>query len=85
MQGNAVEAQAEWQLIRAGSTLAQSLGLEVHAGHGLDYATAEEIAALPEIAELNIGHFLVGESVFDGLAETIKLMRAAMNRGRLRA
>lgn len=85
MQGNAVEAQAEWQLIRAGATLAQSLGLEVHAGHGLDYATAEEIAALPEIVELNIGHFLVGESVFDGLAETIKLMRAAMNRGRLRA
>jgi pyridoxine 5-phosphate synthase len=57
----------------------------VHAGHGLDYATAEEIAALPEIVELNIGHFLVGEAVFDGLAETIKLMRAAMNRGRLRA
>ena len=84
-QGNAVEAQAEWQLIRAGATLAQSLGLEVHAGHGLDYATAEEIAALPEIVELNIGHFLVGESVFAGLAETIKFMRAAMNRGRLRA
>jgi pyridoxine 5-phosphate synthase len=85
MQGNAAEAQAEWQLICAGATLAQSLGLEVHAGHGLDYATAEEIAALPEIVELNIGHFLVGESVFAGLAETIKFMRAAMNRGRLRA
>ena len=44
---------------------AKRLGLEVHAGHGLDYATAETIAALPEIVELNIGHFLVGEAIFD--------------------
>ena len=60
-------------------------GLEVHAGHGLDYASAEVIATLPQIAELNIGHFLVGESVFEGLAETVKFMRAAMDRGRARA
>ena len=84
-QGDAAEAEAEWQLIRAGAALAKSFGLEVHAGHGLDYATAEEIAALPEIVELNIGHFLVGESVFAGLAETIKFMRAAMDRGRAKA
>ena len=51
----------------------KSLGLEVHAGHGLDYATAETIAALPEIVELNIGHFLIGEAVFDGLAETVQM------------
>jgi pyridoxine 5-phosphate synthase len=51
----------------------------------LDYASAETIAALPEIVELNIGHFLVGEAVFVGLNEAIKLMRAAMNRGRARA
>ena len=59
--------------------------LEVHAGHGLDYGTAETIAALPQVVELNIGHFLIGESVFEGLAETIKFMRAAMDRGRKKA
>ena len=62
--------------------MAASLGLEVHAGHGLDYASAETIAALPQIVELNIGHFLVGEAVFAGLAETVRFMRAAMDRGR---
>ena len=82
IENRAAEAAAEWQLIRAGALLAKSLGLEVHAGHGLDYASAETIAALPQIVELNIGHFLVGESVFEGLAETVKFMRAAMDRGR---
>ena len=67
------------------SSQAKALGLEVHAGHGLDYATAEQIAALTPIAELNIGHFLVGEAVFVGLAETIRQMRAAMERGRRKA
>ena len=79
------EAEAEWQLIRAGAVLAESFGLEVHAGHGLDYASAETIAALPQFAELNIGHFLIGEAVFEGLAETVKFMRAAMDRGRKQA
>ena len=64
---------------------ANALGLEVHAGHGLDYATAEQIAALAPIVELNIGHFLIGEAVFVGLAETIRQMRAAMERGRQKA
>ena len=54
--------------IRDGARLARGLGLEVHAGHGLDYATAETIAAVPEIVELNIGHFLVGEAIYAGLA-----------------
>ena len=72
-------------LIRDGRcSLAKGLGLEVHAGHGLDYARAETIAALPQIVELNIGHFLIGEAVFEGLAETVKFMRAAMDRGRAR-
>jgi pyridoxine 5-phosphate synthase len=79
------EAQAEWELLRAGALLAKSLGLEVHAGHGLDYASAQTIAALPQIVELNIGHFLIGEAVFEGLAETVKFMRAAMDRGRAKA
>ncbi len=79
------EAAAEWELIRAGVGFASGLGLEVHAGHGLDYASAETIAALPQVVELNIGHFLVSESMFEGLAETIKFMRAAMHRGRKKA
>jgi pyridoxine 5-phosphate synthase len=84
-EGCASEAYAEWQLIRAGVVLAHSLGLEVHAGHGLDYASAETIAALSHVVELNIGHFLIGEAVFEGLAETVKFMRAAMDRGRVKA
>jgi len=79
------EANAEWRLIRAGALLGKSLGLEVHAGHGLDYASAETIASLPQIVELNIGFFLMGESVFVGLSETVKRMRAAMDRGRAKA
>ncbi len=75
-------AEAEWRQLRDGVVLGGQLGLEVHAGHGLDYATAEMIAALPQVVELNIGHFIVGEAVFDGLASTISRMRAAMERGR---
>ena len=78
-------AVAEWARIRDGAKRARAHGLEVHAGHGLDYASAETIAALPEIVELNIGHFLIGEAVFVGLREAVTTMRAAMQRGRLRA
>jgi pyridoxine 5-phosphate synthase len=80
--GRAAAADVEWARIRNGATLARRLGLEVHAGHGLNYVTAQAIAALPEVMELNIGHFLVGEAVYSGLAEVVKLMRAAMERGR---
>jgi pyridoxine 5-phosphate synthase len=62
--------------------LARSAGLEVHAGHGLDYVTAEKIAGLPEIVELNIGYYMIGEALFVGLGETVRAMRAAMDRGR---
>jgi pyridoxine 5-phosphate synthase len=75
-------AQAEWQRILHGAQLARRLGLEVHAGHGLNFETAEAIAALPEIVELNIGHFLIGEAVAGGLAEAVRTMRTAMDRGR---
>ena len=68
-----------------GAAQAASLGLEAHAGHGLDYATAERISAFPELAELNIGHFLVGEAIFVGFAKSIRQMRAAMDRGRAKA
>ncbi len=83
--GDQAHADAEWRRICDGAKLAQRLGLEVHAGHGLDYASAETISALPEVVELNIGHFLVGEAVFVGLDEAIRTMRAAMDRGRARA
>ncbi len=80
--GHAKEAEAEWRLICEGAAMAKGFGLEVHAGHGLDYATAEAIATVPQMVELNIGHFLIGEAVFEGLAETVRFMRAAMQRGR---
>jgi pyridoxine 5-phosphate synthase len=68
--------------IRIAAGFAKILGLEVHAGHGLDFASAETIASLPEIVELNIGHFLIGEAVFVGLDNAIRTMRGAMDRGR---
>ena len=80
--GDDAAAQREWQRIARARDSRARLGLEVHAGHGLDYATAETIAALPEIVELNIGHFLIGEAVFVGLAARRRTMRAAMERGR---
>jgi pyridoxine 5-phosphate synthase len=64
--------------------LARNIGLEVHAGHGLDYVSAEAIAALPEVVELNIGHYMIGEAIFTGLDGVVRCMRAAMDRGRAR-
>jgi pyridoxine 5-phosphate synthase len=75
-------ASAEFDRIVRGAALANSAGLEVHAGHGLDFSTAEAIAALPEVVELNIGHFLIGEAILVGLAAAVRSMRAAMDRGR---
>jgi pyridoxine 5-phosphate synthase len=80
--GNTGAAAAEFERIVRGAASAKKAGLEVHAGHGLDYMTAEKIAALPEIAELNIGHFMIGEAIFDGLESVVRAMRAAMDRGR---
>ena len=82
VERNPATALAEFQRLRAGAAQAARLGLETHAGHGLDYLTAEAICALPEIVELNIGHFLIGEAVFDGLANVVTRMRTAMTRGR---
>jgi pyridoxine 5-phosphate synthase len=65
-----------------GARLAASLGLEVHAGHGIDYETVGPIAAIAEIAELNIGHFLIGEAIFTGLEPAIRRMRALMDAAR---
>ncbi len=79
-----VAAAAEFARITAGVAVAQRLGLEVPAGHGLDYATAETIAALPQIAELNIGHAMIGEAIFSGLGTVVSTMRQAIARGRSR-
>jgi pyridoxine 5-phosphate synthase len=77
-------ALSEFKKLVEGTKLAFSLGLEVHAGHGLDFGTAELIATLPEIAELNIGHYMMGEAIFVGIDAVIKNMLAAMARGRAR-
>ena len=74
----------DWEADRIGRAAATALstGLEVHAGHGLTYETVEAIAAIPYITELNIGHFLIGESVFTGLKDAIFRMRQLMDEAR---
>lgn len=66
--------QAEFQKIKSCAILCEELGLECHAGHGLNYDTAKIIAQIPQICELNIGHFIIGEAIFEGLAKVIKKM-----------
>jgi pyridoxine 5-phosphate synthase len=68
--------------LRDSAREAAALGLEVHAGHGIDFETVGAIAAIPEIAELNIGHFLIGEAIFTGLEPAIRRMRALMDAAR---
>ena len=72
----------ELDALRAGAHAAAQAGLEVHAGHGLTYDNVGAVAAIPEIVELQIGHFLVGESVFIGLEPAILKMRAAIDHAR---
>ena len=76
---------AEFHRLREMASFAHSLGLEVHAGHGLTYETVQPIAALPEVMELNIGHFLIGEAIFSGLGPAIKEMRRLMDDARQEA
>jgi pyridoxine 5-phosphate synthase len=76
------EAARLLQTLRDGAAQAAALGLEVHAGHGIDYETVGAVAAIPELAELNIGHFLIGEAIFIGLDAAIQRMRALMDAAR---
>ncbi len=76
------EAEPLYRRLREGAAEAAALGLEVHAGHGIDYETVSAIAAIPEVAELNIGHFLIGEAIFTGLDAAIRRMRALMDAAR---
>ena len=80
--GKFVERDAELARLREMASLADNLGLEVHAGHGLTYDTVGQVAAIPELAELNIGHFLVGEAIFRGLSPAIAEMRRLMDEAR---
>ncbi len=81
-EGRMDEHQKELNALREMSAYAHSLGLEVHAGHGLTYDTVAPIAAFPEVKELNIGHFLIGESIFLGLQPAITEMRRLMDAAR---
>ncbi|MFQ5533999.1 MAG: pyridoxine 5'-phosphate synthase [Sphingomonadales bacterium] len=85
--GSYVEAHGrarkqELSRLVSAAALAAELGLECHAGHGLDYETVGAVAAIPQVVELNIGHFLVGEAMFRGLKEAIRRMRELMDRHR---
>jgi pyridoxine 5-phosphate synthase len=81
-EGRFAERDAELAALREGAAYAHSLGLEVHAGHGLTFETVAPIAAIPEIRELNIGHFLIAEAVFIGLGPAIAEMRRLMDAAR---
>ena len=81
-EGRFAERDAELAALQQGAKLAASLGLEVHAGHGLTFDTVTPIAAIPEIRELNIGHFLISEAVFTGLGPAIAEMRRLMDAAR---
>jgi pyridoxine 5-phosphate synthase len=80
--GETERGEAEFVRLKAAALRCEALGIECHAGHGLNYDTARQIAALPQVVELNIGHFLVGEAIFTGLPSAIAKMRKAMNEGR---
>jgi pyridoxine 5-phosphate synthase len=84
-EGRFDDRDAELEKLRDMSAFGHSLGLEVHAGHGLTFDTVAPVAAFPEVMELNIGHFIVGEAIFSGLDSSIRRMRALMDRARTEA
>ncbi len=81
-EGRQAEADTEVEALRRGAELAHNLGLEVHAGHGLTYENVAPIAAFPQVMDLNIGHFLMGEAIFRGLGPAIDEMRRRMDAAR---
>ena len=81
-EGHTDQAEALLQTLRDGAALAADLGLEVHAGHGIDYETVTAIAAIHQVVELNIGHFLIGEAIFVGLGDAMAKMRSLMQAAR---
>jgi pyridoxine 5-phosphate synthase len=81
-EGRLAESRIERAALARGAALAEGLGLEVHAGHGLTYDNVMPIAAMPELMELNIGHFLIGEAIFRGLGPAVEEMRRMMDLAR---
>ncbi len=81
-EGRFSERDTELERLREMSGYAHGLGLEVHAGHGFTYGSVKPIAAFPEVMELNIGHYLIGEAIFMGLEPAIKEMRRLMDEAR---
>jgi pyridoxine 5-phosphate synthase len=77
------EAPRLLEQLKAAAREAARVGLEVHAGHGIDYETVKPVAQIPEVVELNIGHFLIGEAIFIGLGPAIQRMRALMDEARI--
>jgi pyridoxine 5-phosphate synthase len=82
LEGDAAAVAREVERITAAARLADAAGLEVHAGHGLTFDTVAAVARLPQIVELNIGHFLIGEAIFVGLSSAVQRMRALMDEAR---
>jgi pyridoxine 5-phosphate synthase len=82
LAGDRLGAEAELKRIADAAALAHKNGIEPHAGHGLTFDNVVPIAAIPQIAELNIGHYLIGEAIFIGLEESIRRMRALMDEAR---
>jgi len=81
-EGRMTDCDREFQALREMSAYAHSLGLEVHAGHGLTFDTVQPVAAFPEVMELNIGHFLIAEAIFMGLEPAMLEMRRLMDEAR---
>ncbi len=77
--------KVELERLCGAAALAEDMGLECHAGHGLSYDNVGPVAAIPNLKELNIGHFLVGEAIFGGLDSAIKRMRSLMDKARAEA
>lgn len=82
IEGGAKAAESELERLKSAAKQASALGLEPHAGHGLTFENVAPIAAIPELAELNIGHFLIGEAIFTGLEAAVRRMRTLMDAAR---
>jgi pyridoxine 5-phosphate synthase len=85
LEDDAAGIAAELVRLSHGAKLAAASGLEVHAGHGLTFNTVSAIARMPEVVELNIGHFLIGEAIFGGLHAAVRRMRSLMEEARLQS
>ncbi len=85
LEGDILRRKAELMRLVDAAAYAEALGLECHAGHGLTFGTVGDVAAIPTIVELNIGHFLMGEAIFGGLESSIKRMRSLMDTARAEA